>query len=79
MMPARTLAAMTVDLNFITVSFLCGLGERPAADWSKSLRAAYFPIRRRAVYETAHFDEMPIFRDQFADAEQWFFRQSQMD
>lgn len=26
MMPARTLAAMTVDLNFITVSFLCGLG-----------------------------------------------------
>ena len=55
------------------------LGGRPAADWSKSLRAAYFPIRRRAVYETAHFDEMPIFRDQFADAEQWFFRQSQMD
>ena len=54
-------------------------GERPAADWSKSLRAACFPIRRRAVYEAAHFDEMPIFRDQFADAEQWFFRKSQMD
>ena len=36
--------------------------------------AACFPVRRRAVYETACFDEMPIFRDQFADAEQWFFR-----